>query len=201
LLEMAWYIAIHDHDISVTQHGLASYVTKFESQSFRLRSKFGVAFAQQESCWRSQQSAVSVCVCVEVKVKGQGEGQTLAMFLELVSKLLCCAYASYFTENKGLLTEQALLVSKESLFRQQAFGPFVQTLLFYACCFTDKTGYYKSKLTSFTEDPGCHRISLCMSFACRTAAKLGPCCQPCFTATDLLLLPTPHMRYKRFLCQ
>ena len=123
---MAWYIAIHDHDISVTQHmlhGLASYVTKFESQSFRLRSKFGVAFAQQESCWRSQQSAVSVCVCVEVKVKGQGEGQTLAIFLGLVSKLLCCAYASYFTENKGLLTEQALLVSKESLFRQQAFGP------------------------------------------------------------------------------
>ncbi len=51
----------------------------------------------------------------------------------------------------------------------------VQTLLFYACCFTDKTGYYKSKLTSFTEDPGCHRLSLCMSFACRTAAKLGPC--------------------------
>ncbi len=113
---MAWYIAIHDHQtISVTQHGLASYVTKFESQSLRLRSKFGVAFAQQESCWRSQQSA-SVS-------KGQGEGQTLAIFLELASKLLCGAYASYFTENKGLLTEQALLVSKESLFRQQAFGP------------------------------------------------------------------------------
>ncbi len=51
---MAWYIAIHDHDVSVTQHGRASYMTKFESQSFRLRSKFGVAFAQQESCWRSQ---------------------------------------------------------------------------------------------------------------------------------------------------
>jgi len=33
------------------------------------------------------QSAVSVCV--EVKVKGQGEGQTLAIFLELVSKLSC----------------------------------------------------------------------------------------------------------------
>jgi len=59
----------------------------------------------------------------EVKVKGQGEGQTLAVFLELVNKLLCCAYASYFTENRGLLTEQALLLSKESLFRQQAFGP------------------------------------------------------------------------------
>ena len=90
---MAWYIAIHDHDNPVSQHGLASYVTKFESQSFRLRSKVGVAFAQQESCWRSQQSA-------SVKVKGQGEGQTLAFFLELVSTLLCCAYASYFTENK-----------------------------------------------------------------------------------------------------
>ena len=77
----------------------------------------------------------------------------------------------------------------------------MQTLLFYACCFTDKTGYYKSKLTSFTEDPGCQRLSLCMSFACRTAAKLGPCCQPCFTATDLLLLPAPQMRYKRFLRQ
>ncbi len=50
---MAWYIAIHDHDNPVTQHGLASYVTKFESQSFRLRSKVGVVFAQQESCWRS----------------------------------------------------------------------------------------------------------------------------------------------------
>ena len=54
LLKMAWYIAIHDHDNPVTQHGLAS---KFESQSFTLRSKVGVAFAQQES--RSQQSAVS----------------------------------------------------------------------------------------------------------------------------------------------
>ena len=74
----------------------------------------------------------------------------------------------------------------------------VQTLFFYACCFTDKTGYYKSKLASFTEDPGYHRLSLCMSFACRTAAKLGPCCQPCFTVTGLLLLPTPLMRYKRF---
>ncbi len=77
----------------------------------------------------------------------------------------------------------------------------VQTLLFYACCFTDRTGYYKSKLTKFTEDPGCHRLSLCMSLAYRTAAKLGPCCQPCFAVTNLLLLPTPQMRYKRFLRQ
>jgi len=65
----------------------------------------------------------------------------------------------------------------------------VQTLLFYACCLTEKTGYHKSKLASFTEHPGCHRLSLCISFACHTAVKLGPCCQPCFTVTDLLLLP------------
>ena len=116
---MAWYIAIHDHDISVTQHGLASYVTKFESQTFRLRSKFGVAFAQQESCWRSQQSASAS----KSKSRGKGRAKLWQFFLELVSKVLCCAYASYFTENRGLLTEQALLLSKKSLFRQQAFGP------------------------------------------------------------------------------
>jgi len=131
---MAWYIA---HDISVTQHGLASYVTKFESQSFRLRSKFGVAFAQQsavssqQSAVSSQQSAVS-----SQQVSGQRsavssqQSAVSSHFLELVSKLLCCAYASYFTENKGLLTEQALLVSKESLFRQQAFGPSCANALF-----------------------------------------------------------------------
>ena len=80
--------------------------------------------------------AVSVCVCVEVK--GQGEGQTLAFFLELVSTLLCCAYASYFTENKGLLTEQALLLSKESLFRQQASGPSCANAL-VLCLLLDTT--------------------------------------------------------------
>ncbi len=51
-MEMAWYITIQDYDNPVSQHGIASYVTKFESQSFRLSSKFGVAFAQPESCWR-----------------------------------------------------------------------------------------------------------------------------------------------------
>ena len=61
-------------------------------QCFRLHLKFGIAIAQQESCWRSQQSAVScqqsadssqqsaVSVCVEVIVKGQGEGRSLALF-------------------------------------------------------------------------------------------------------------------------
>jgi len=71
LLEMAWYIAIHDQDNPVTQHGLASYVTKFE---IRLRSKFGVIFAQQESCWRSQQSASAS------KSRGKGKAKLWHFF-------------------------------------------------------------------------------------------------------------------------
>ncbi len=50
LLEMAKYIAIQDHHNPLSQHGIASYVTKFESKSIRLRSNFGAAFAQRESC-------------------------------------------------------------------------------------------------------------------------------------------------------
>jgi hypothetical protein len=72
-------------------------------------------------------------------------------------------------------------------------------LLFYACCFTEKTGNCKSKLASFAEHPGCHKLSLCMSLARRTAVELGPCSQPWFTVTDLLLVPAPDMRYKRLL--
>lgn len=45
------------------------------------------------------------------------------MFVELVVKLLCFAFASDFTQIKGLRPEQAFLLQKESLFRQQASGP------------------------------------------------------------------------------
>ncbi len=62
------------------------------------------------------QSAVRVS-----KVKGQREGLTLAFFL--ISRLLCCAHAIYCAEKQKLVTEQAPLLSKESLFRQQASGP------------------------------------------------------------------------------
>ncbi len=54
----------------------------------------------------------------------------------------------------------------------------MQLHLFYTCCFTENTGDHKSKLANFTEHRGCHRLSLCMSVPCCTAAKLGPCCQP-----------------------
>ena len=61
--------------------------------------------------WRSQRLR---------RRKGPNSG---IFFLELASKLLYCAYASCFTENKGLLTESTLLLSKESWLRQQASGP------------------------------------------------------------------------------
>ena len=125
MLEMAKYIAIQDHHNPLSQHGIASYVTKFERKSFRLRSNFGVALCSARKLLA--QSAVSVSSQRLRQSQSQSEGargsQTLAFVFEQVSRLLCCAYASYSTENKGLLTEQARLLSKESLFRQQAFGP------------------------------------------------------------------------------
>ena len=77
--------------------------------------KSGVAFAQP-------QAAGTVSSLPRRQSQGK-ERNKLWSLLELVSKLLCCPYASYCTEHKGLLTEQALLLSKESLFRQQASGP------------------------------------------------------------------------------
>ena len=58
--------------------------------------------------------------CHSQETKG---GPTSGNVLELVSTLLCCAYASCFTGHESLLTEQAVLLSTESLFRQQASGP------------------------------------------------------------------------------
>ena len=117
---MVKYIAIQDHHNPLSRHGIASYVTKFESKSFRLRSNFGVALLSEKGA-----AAVSTQRMRLRPSQSQGArgSQTVAIYLELVSRLLCCAYASYSTENKGLLTDQALLVTKESLFRQQAFGP------------------------------------------------------------------------------
>ena len=41
LLEMAWYIAIQHHGNPASQHVTASYVTKFESQSFTALKNWG----------------------------------------------------------------------------------------------------------------------------------------------------------------
>ncbi len=48
--------------------------------------------------------------------------QTLPKISEIVSPLHSCAYATGCTENRRLLTEQALPLSEGSLSRQQVFG-------------------------------------------------------------------------------
>jgi len=78
----AWYIAIQYHDNPVSQHGTASYLTEFKSQSFRRRSKIGVALAQQESCWRSQQSVSAS------KSRGKGRARLWQFFWSW--SLDCC---------------------------------------------------------------------------------------------------------------
>ena len=108
---MAKYIAMQDHHNPLSQHDIASYVTKFESKSFRLRFEFwGSPLLSEKAA-----GAVSSQRLRQSQSQGATGSQTLAIFLEQVGRLLCCACASYSTEN--------LLLSKESLFRQQAFGP------------------------------------------------------------------------------
>lgn len=60
--------------------------SKLNAKAVDFIQKSGVAFAQP-------QAAGTVCSLLYVKVKGQGKEQTLAILFELVSKLLCCAYA------------------------------------------------------------------------------------------------------------
>ena len=57
---------------------------------------------------------------------------TLAIFSSIGVRLYCGPVASDSFENKGLLTEQALPLSEESLFRQQAFDPAC-AMAFAAC--------------------------------------------------------------------
>ena len=62
---MSWYIVIQNYYNPVSQHGIASYVPKFESQSFRL-----VLLA-----WVLSKRAAGA-----VSSQGAREGQTLANF-------------------------------------------------------------------------------------------------------------------------
>jgi len=162
-------------------------VTKFKSQSFRLHSKSGVACVQRVGCAVSSQH-------VRQSQGARGGPNSGIFFFELVSRLLCCAYASYSTENKGLLTYQALVLSKESLFRQQGFGPSCKRFLFYACCFTDRTGYYKPKLPKTQGVTG-------YRWVCLSRTGQLPSWGLAVSLVSLLLLPLPQMRYKRFLRQ
>jgi len=70
---MIVYFSIPILNTRLTHHGLACYVTKFESQSFRLLSKKGGGLCS------ARELLAQSAVCV--KVTGQGVNQSLATFL------------------------------------------------------------------------------------------------------------------------
>jgi len=101
---------------------------------------------------------------------------------ELASSQHYCAYATGCTENRGLLTEQAFSLSEEPL-------------LLLGCCFAEASGYYRCQLSCFATDVDQEKPFFPMPFACRTAAKLRLCFQPCFAGTVLLSSSISHERY------
>ncbi len=83
----------------LSQHALEDFTIKFESNSFRILvsagyNSFQVFDAGEVSSLPSKS-----------KVRRH---QTLPKISEMVSALHYCAYATGCTENRGLLTEQAL---------------------------------------------------------------------------------------------
>ena len=125
------YIMIPICGCIISQHALGDCTIKSERNSFRIllsagHNNFQVfdaveeAVGSQQSTVSSQQSAVS---SLPSKSKSKvRRHQTLPKFSEIVSPLHYCAYATGCTENRTLLTEQALSVSEGSLSRQQVFG-------------------------------------------------------------------------------
>ena len=70
---------------------------------------------------------------LQSKSKSKGKWQPLWQFFSSIGvRLYCGANASDSFENRGLLTEQALPLSEESLSRQQAFDPSC-AMAFAAC--------------------------------------------------------------------
>ena len=75
----------------------------------------------------SQQSAVSSQRQSQSQASRQRKGKLWQGLFTQALHGAVCASASGSTENRGLLTFQALLVSRASLGRQQAFVAFVQS--------------------------------------------------------------------------
>ncbi len=101
----------------LNQHALGDCTVKLESNSFRVLLAGYSSFKPFDTV----EDAVSSLPKSKSQVRRH---QTLAKFSELASPLHYCAYATGCTENRGSLTEQALPLSEESLFRQQAFVSF-----------------------------------------------------------------------------
>ena len=144
--------------------------------------------------------AVSVSVKVKVKVKvkqsRQGKGKLSQDFLTQALQGAVGASASGSTENKGLLTSQALPLSQASLGRQQAFvvscaSAAVTRLLL--CC---QTWILQLTAVDFAH---VHGVSLLMPLAHWHALNLDTCFHPCHAVEHLCTCPTLAVRYVHFL--
>ena len=118
------HFAFHSRHTSMSQHITGNRASRFKSISLSVHAH-GVCGVYQfaksgavEGWFKSQQSVG------EVKVKWH---PALAFFSTIRLTLYIGAVASDSFENKGFLTEQALLLLEESLSRLQAFDPTYET--------------------------------------------------------------------------
>ena len=128
-------------------------------------------------------------VCV--KVEHQGKDRANCYKLSLHGAV--CASARGSTENRGLLTSQALLVSQASLCRKQAFVAFAQSAAVTIDCYL---GYYTWKLLTFDTYTGQHKVSRLMLLAHWHASET--CVYSRYGVKDLCTCPTLAMRCVRF---
>lgn len=89
----------------LSQHALEDCTIKFESNSFRILVSAGYNSFQVFDAVEDAGEVSSLPSKSKSKVRRH---QTLPKISEMVSALHYCAYATGCTENRGLLTEQAL---------------------------------------------------------------------------------------------
>ena len=139
----------------------------------------------------SQQSASKSKSCVKAR-----EGQFLQEFLTPALHGAVCASASGSTENRGLLTSQAVPVSQASLGRQQAFvapganvnAAVIRILL--GC----QNWIPHLRAVDFAMYTSQHRVSLLKPLALWQALDLETCFYPCCVVKFLCTCPALALR-------
>ncbi len=91
----------------LSQHALEDCTIKFESNSFRILVSAGYNSFQVFDAGEDEDAGEVSSLKSKSKSKVRRH-QTLPKISEMVSALHYCAYATGCTENRGLLTEQAL---------------------------------------------------------------------------------------------
>ena len=128
-------------------------------------------------------------------VKGPGVGNLLPIShrLGVISQCAGCATATGCTDQTKLLTAQPLPLSRESLSRQQAIGPFCLA----TCCFAENL-QLRADRCAICHNPWSFRVSTTMPCAGSTPHKFTPLCELCFAVTEVLASATPNQRCVRF---